>query len=218
MKNSKKILVAVVIIILIAGIIVTAALGLNKELRYQELQSFDIYLEQNFDMSKIKQIANDVLGKKNIVETVEIYKDMITIEAPSISEDQKNEIVNKIKESYEFSQTAENTTINKVPTLRIMDMFKSYVIPFVISAIVILAYMLIKYYKVGLLKLLARTILIPVIGELVLLSVMAITRIPFGEFTPILVIAVYIATIAYAINKNEKDIETKTTEVTEKTA
>ena len=138
MKNSKKILVAVVIIILIAGIIVTAALGLNKELRYQELQSFDIYLEQNFDMSKIKQIANDVLGKKNIVETVEIYKDMITIEAPSISEDQKNEIVNKIKESYEFSQTAENTTINKVPTLRIMDMFKSYVIPFVISAIVIL--------------------------------------------------------------------------------
>lgn len=207
MKNNKKICIAIILIIIIAGIIVTASIGFNKQLNYQELQSFDIYIEQEFDRAKVKQIVNDVLGKKNVVETVEIYSDMVTIKAPSITDEQKNEIVNKVKENYEFKQTAENTAITMIPEFTITDMYKHYIMPFTISALVVLAYMLIRYYKIGLLKLLGRTIFIPVIAEITLLSIIAITRIPMGDITPILVLAMYIASMLYVTNANEKDRE-----------
>ena len=139
-----------------------------------------------------------------MVQTIEIYKDMVTIRAKEITDEQKDTIVNKIKENYEFEQTAENTTINTVPATRIVDMYKRYIIPFVISGVLVLVYMAIRYFKKGILKVLTRTVTIPIFGELFLLSVIAIARIPLGRFTPVLVVSMYIATILIVIKENEK--------------
>ena len=139
-----------------------------------------------------------------MTQTIEIYKDMVTIRAKEITDEQKNNIVNKIKENYEFEQTAEDTTINVIPATRIIDMYKKYITPFVISGVLVLIYMIIRYYKKGILKVLARTITIPILGELFLLSIIAITRIPVGRFTPVLVIGMYIATILIVVKENEK--------------
>ena len=179
--------------------------GYNKELKFEKSQSIDIYVEQKVDESKIKNIVHEALGNANYtVQTVEIYKDMVTIRSEQITEEQKNNIVNKIKENYEFKQTAEETTINTVPATRIIDMYKGYILPFTISGILVLVYMVIRYYKKGILKVLARTVAIPVFGELFLLSVIVIARIPVGRFTPILVIGMYIAAILIVIKENEK--------------
>ena len=59
-------------------------------------------------------------------------------------------------------------------------------------------------HKKGILKVLGRTIIIPVFGELFLLSIIAITRIPVGRYTPVLVIAMYITSIMMVIRENEK--------------
>lgn len=203
-KNKKIFTIAIIILIIAAGIIVTAVFGFNKELKYSQTQYIDVYVGQEIEQNKIKDIANEVLGRNNIVQTIEIYKDMVTIRAKSISEEQKNDLVNKIKENYEFEQTAEDTTIKVVPATRIRDMYKQYILPFAISAVIVLIYMVIRYYKSGILKVLARTVCIPIIGELILLSVIAITRIPVGRFTPILVIVMHIFTILYVIKENEK--------------
>ena len=193
-KNKKIFTIAIIILIIAAGIIVTAVFVFNKELKYSQTQYIDVYVGQEIDQSKIKNIANEVLGKNNIVQTVEIYRDMATIRTKSISEEQKNDLVNKIKENYEFEQTSEDTTIKVAPETRIRDMYKQYVLPFIISAVIVLIYIVIRYYKVGILKVLSRTVCIPIIGELILLSVIAITRIPVGRFTPILVIVLGITT------------------------
>lgn len=203
-KNKNIYIIALILLIIIIGMIVVFRVGFNKELKYEQSQSIDVYIEQEINSEKIKDIANEVLGKENIVQTIEIYKDMVTIRAKNISEEQKNDIVNKIKENYEFSQTAENTTINTIPSTRIRDMYKKYVIPFVISGILVLGYMAIRYYKVGILKVIIRTVCIPILGELLLLSIIAITRIPVGRFIPVLVIIMYALTILYVIRKNEK--------------
>lgn len=203
-KNKNIYIIALILLIIIIGMIVVFRVGFNKELKYEQSQSIDVYIEQEINSEKIKDIANEVLGKENIVQTIEIYKDMVTIRAKNISEEQKNDIVNKIKENYEFSQTAENTTINTIPSTRIRDMYKKYVIPFVISEILVLGYMAIRYYKVGILKVIIRTVCIPILGELLLLSIIAITRIPVGRFIPVLVIIMYALTILYVIRKNEK--------------
>lgn len=204
-KNIKIIFIALVALVILIGIVVVGIWGYNKELKFEKSQSIDIYVEQKVDESKIKNIVHEALGNANYtVQTVEIYKDMVTIRSEQITEEQKNNIVNKIKENYEFKQTAEETTINTVPATRIIDMYKGYILPFTISGILVLVYMVIRYYKNGILKVLARTVAIPVFGELFLLSVIVIARIPVGRFTPILVIGMYIAAILIVIKENEK--------------
>ena len=204
-KNIKIISIALVALVILIGIVVVGIWGFNKELRFEQSQSIDVYVEQSVDESKIKEIVHESLGGANsMVQTVEIYKDMVTIRAKEITEEQKNNIVSKIKENYEFEQTAEDTTINTVPATKIIDMYKKYVLPFIISGVLVLVYMVIRYYKKGILKVLARTVAIPVFGELFLLSVIAIARVPVGRFTPVLVIGMYIASILIVIKENEK--------------
>ena len=205
LENNKKACVIGVIIalIVIAGIIVTMVLGFNKEMQYEPSQSIDIYIEQKPDLDKIRDICNEVLQQKNTIQTVEIYEDMVTITAKTISEEQKNNIVNKVKENYEFKQTAEETEIKNLPATRIRDMYKKYVLPFVISGIVVLIYMAIRYYKKGIVKVLVTTFLIPVIAQVVLFSIYAITRIPLGRTTPIIAIVVYILSILYVTKRME---------------
>lgn len=203
-RNKKIIAIAILALIILTGIVVVNILGFNKQLEFKQGQSIDVYVRKEIDEKKIKEIANEVLGKENMVQLVEIYKDMVTIRAEQITEEQKNNIVNKIKENYEFEQTAEETIINTVPATRILDMYKHYVVPMLISGVIILAYMLIRYNKEGVIKVLLRTILIPIIAELVLLSLIAITRVPLGVYTPILVIIVYLASIVFVTKKNEE--------------
>ena len=204
-KNVKIIIISIMTLIILAGIVVTGIYGFNKELKYSQSQSIDVYIEQEADVSKIKEIVNENLGNSNnMVQTVEIYKDLVTIRAKEITEEQKNNIVNKIKENYECSQTAEDTTINTVPETKLIDMYKKYIVPFTISGILVLVYMAIRYYKNGILKVLGRTIIFPIFGELFLLSIISITRIPVGRFTPILVIAMYVVSILMVIRQNEK--------------
>ena len=163
MKKKNVIILAIAMIIVIAGVIVASTIGFNKQLRYQDSQKIDIYVASEVDVDKIKSIANEVLGKQNMVQTIEIYQDMVTIRAKSISDEQKDSIVNKIKENYEFEQTAEKTEIKDIPATRIRDMFKKYVLPFVLSFIIILVYMVVRYRQKGILNVFAQTMAIPVL-------------------------------------------------------
>ena len=205
-QNIKKIIIgAIIALIIVAGILAVKVWGFNKELAFVESQQIYIYVEQKIeDKTKIREISDEVLGMHNIVQTVEIYEDAVLIRAKTISEEQKNTIITKMKEIYGFEQTAEKTEIDTIPLTRIRDMYKQYVLPFAISIILVTVYMIIRYYKKGFWKVLARTIFIPVIAEALILSWIAIVRIAIGRVTPVLVILMYMISILYVINKNEK--------------
>lgn len=204
-KNIKIIAIAIMSLVILAGIVVVGIFGFNKELRYGQGRVINVYVEQMVDVTNIKKLVNECLaGKTNMVQTVEIYQDYVTIKAKEITEEQKNNIVNKLKENYEFSQTAEDTTIENVAATKYIDIYKKYIVTFAVSGVIVLAYIVIRYHKKGILKVLGRTIIIPVFGELFLLSIIAITRIPVGRYTPVLVIAMYIASIMMVIRENEK--------------
>lgn len=204
-RNIKIIVIAIEALVILAGIVIINIMGFNKELRFSQSERIDVYIENEADKAKVKSIVNEVLGNQNnMVQTVEIYQDMVTIRAKEITEDQKNDIVSKLKENYEFKQTAEETTIKTVPATKIVDMYKKYIVPFVVSGALVLIYMAIRYYKKGIWKVLARTICMPVLAELFLLAVIAIARIPLGRFTPVLVIGMYIASVMGVVVENEK--------------
>lgn len=202
-KSKKIISIALIALIIIIGIVVVCIWGFNKELRYAQGQRIDILMDQEVDVENVKSIADEVLGMHNTVQVVEIYEEMVTIKANSISEEQKNSIISKLKENYEFEQTAEDTDITTVPATRFRDIYKQYVIPFVVSIILVTIYMMIRFYKKGILNVLIKTLTRPAIAEMLLLSWMAIARIPVGRFTPSLVIIVYVASIWFTMKKIE---------------
>ena len=100
-RNIKIIVIAIEALVILAGIVIINIMGFNKELRFSQSERIDVYIENEADKAKVKSIVNEVLGNQNnMVQTVEIYQDMVTIRAKEITDDQKNDIVNKLKENY----------------------------------------------------------------------------------------------------------------------
>ena len=50
MSKKSKIIIAIIAVIIIAGIAITATIGLNFDLRYQESKSIQLYLEKDFNI------------------------------------------------------------------------------------------------------------------------------------------------------------------------
>lgn len=101
---KKKIIILSIVAILV-GIIVVAIKGFNVNLKYKAHKVATISLNQEVNMKEIKAITDEVLGnKKVILEKSGVYGDEITINAEEITEEQLEDIVNKINEKYNISQ------------------------------------------------------------------------------------------------------------------
>lgn len=207
LSNKTKIIALLAIVFIIAGIVITATVGLNFDLRYQETKRIQLYIEKEFEISDIKQITNEVLAdQKVIIQKVEVFEDTVSIITNDITEEQKSNIVNKINEKYETELVAENIEITSIPKTNSIDIIKPYIIPFVTATIIILAYMGVKYKKLGVVNTILKTCLTLVLIQAILLSVIAITRIPVGRLTIPMAIAVYVISLLGITFKFEKDL------------
>ena len=196
MTNKTKIIIAIIAVVILAGIIITLTIGLNFDLRYQESKSIQLYLETDFDISDIKQITDEVMpGEKVIIQKVEVYEDTVNITAKDITDEQKQSLIDKVNEKYGTELSADSIAVESIPNTRGRDIIKPYIAPFVIATLIILLYMAIRYRKLGVIKALVKTVFVSVVAQATLLSVMAITRIPIGIVTIPLVITVYLLTL-----------------------
>lgn len=193
MKQKNTIILTVLIaIILIVGAIVIATKGLAFELKYQDSQKVELNIGKEFKTEDVKQITNEVFDNQPVkIQAIEVYKDAISITTTEISEEQKANLVNKINEKYETELKSEDITIESIPHTRGRDIIKPYITPFIIITIIILVYLMIRYYKLNSLKVLIESIGIIALSQMVLLGIMAITRMPIGEFTIPMVLLVY---------------------------
>ena len=208
MTKKSKIIIAIIALVIIAGIVITLTIGLNFDLRYQDSEKIELYLETDFNISDIKQITNEVMpGENVIIQKVEVFEDTVSITAKEITDEQKQSLIDKVNEKYGTELSADSTEIESVPNTRGRDIIKPYIIPFTIATLIILAYIAVRYRKLGVVKTLAKTVVISVIAQAVLLSVMAITRIPIGIVTIPLVITVYLLTLVGLTTYFEKQLE-----------
>lgn len=210
LTKSKKIIILLTVIILIAGIAVTTIKGLNFDLKYQETQNIQIYIGKKFNDEDIKQITKEVFGNQSVmIQKVEIYKDTVIITAKEITEEQKNNLVTKINEKYGTELKAEEIEITNIPHTRGRDIILPYVVPFITAGAIVLAYMAIRYYKLGTEKVLAQTIGILITTQAILFSIIAITRIPVGRLTIPMVLMVYMLTLIGITTNMEKQLASK---------
>lgn len=219
MKLSKKtkIIITIIAIIILIGIAITCTIGLNFDLRYRDSKRMELYLEQDFNISDIKQMTDEVMkDKKVIIQKVEVYEDTVSITAEDITDEEKQSLIDKVNEKYGTTLSAESTQIENIPNTRGRDIVKPYVVPFGIASLIILVYMAIRYRKLGVIKTLLKTVLILIVVQMVLLSIMAITRIPIGIVTIPLVITVYLLTLIGLTTYFEKQLTNKINKETSK--
>lgn len=207
LSKKTKIVSALIAIIILVGMIILFTKGLNFDLKYQETQKVQLYLQKEFEIEDIKQITSEVLPNQNVmIQKVEVFEDTVSIIAKEITNEQKTSMVNKVNEKYGLDLSADETVITNVPHTRGRDIVKPYILPFIIATVIILAYMAIRYYKLGLVKTLFKTIAILIVAQATLLSVMAIARIPIGRLTIPLVIAVYLLSLIGITSYLEKEL------------
>lgn len=213
LAKNKKIMIIIIAIILIAGVAMTLIKGLKFDLKYEKAQRIQLYLEQEVSDKEIKQITDEVFGEQEvIIQKVELYRDTVAITSKEITEEQKNNLITKVNEKYGLELDAEETEITNIPHTRGRDIVKPFIKPFIISSIIVLAYIAIRYYKLSSGKVVVHAIAIVALSQAVLLSIMAIARISVGRLTIPMVLAVYMLSLVGVTSKFEKQLAKKVAE------
>ena len=209
-KKTNKILILLMILIIIAGILMIIFKGFNFDLKYQDTKQIEFGLDQQFSISDIKAITDEVLNNEPVlIRKVEVYEDAVNITAREITDEQKANIITKVNEKYGTDLNADEIEIATVAHTKGKDIIMPYVVPFIIATIIILIYMMVKYYKLNSGKVLLKTIGIIILTQVLLFSIMAITRIPIGRLTIPLVLTVYMLTLVWYTTKLENQLKTK---------
>lgn len=208
MKNIIKILL---ICLIIAGTIVTATIGLNVGLKYSANTQINIHIGKQFEIKDIENITSEVFkNKRVIIQTVELYKDMVQITVKEASEQQISELNAKINEKYEIENELSDLEIINNANIRLKSIIKPYILPISIVSIIIALISMLVYRKLGIWKVLYTTVMSIVAPQAILFSIYAVTRLPINRLTAIIGIIVYIVSITLNmvyINKLKENVD-----------
>ena len=209
----KKIVYIILICIIIAGIIIIPTIGLNADLIYSKNVEIDVYLGKTFNMNDMENLVNEVFpDEKNIIQQIEVFGDMVAITIPDTRTEEEldskvEELTAKINEKYELEITSDDVQITHNPKVRLSSVVIPYALWIGISAALILVYVAIRYIKLGVVKTLLTYIISIVAVELLLLSIIAITRYPVNRIIVPLGLAAFVIVVTVLGIKNEAELE-----------
>lgn len=206
-KMKNKILYILIAIIIIAGIVVGCTAKFKFSLAYDDSNRIEVYLGKDYTKTDVEAIAKEVFGTNDVlIQKIEFFNDSVSITVRESNDEQLNNLVTKINEKYETSLTTDDLTIVEIPHYRGRDLIANYVLPVAIAAAIIIVYELIRYRKIGKVKVVAKLILWPLLIEALYLSILAIVRIPISYYTLPLGIILAVLTLTVITYKNEKKL------------
>lgn len=192
----KKIIRILLICLIIAGTIVISTIGFNVGIKYSANTQISINMKQEFNAQDVKKIAKEVFKNQPVlVQQVEIYKDMAQITVKEASEEQINELNQKINEKYGLENKIEDLYVTNNSNVKLKTIANQYKIPIAIVSIIVILYAMVLYRKLGIWKVLYTTALNMIVPQTILFSVYAVTRLPINRATAVISIMVYISSI-----------------------
>ena len=208
MKIAKRVLLVLSIIVIIAGMVMIKVNGFNYGLLYSKNQKMNIYIEKEFEISDIKEIAKEVLGNNVEVQYATYFNKVVSITANEITEEKQDEIINKIQEKYEIEEISkdDDIVIMDIPQISFFDIIGNYILPIIIITAISLLYLMIRFRKQGILQ----SLVIPLISILIVcglyISIFALARIPVNDLFVVFAILAYLLTlIANTIRLNKME-------------
>ena len=212
MKNVKKVIFPIMILIIMIGAIVSATVGFKFGLMYEKHKRIEIYIEKDYSLEDVSNIIKEVIpNEKIIMQDVETFNKDIAFTVSNITSEQKKSLDSKIREKYEIDEKTQDVVIVvSEPHTRLSDIMKPYIKPLIITTIIIFAYLVIRFRKVGVLKTSLTTIASIIIMQALYFSVLAICRIPISKLTMPLSLLVYVLTvisITVYLKKSKENVE-----------
>ena len=197
LSSNKKIIILGLSLLILAGIIVVALKGMNVDLMLAQHKTIDIIIGKEFDIKEVEEICKEVFQSNEVVlKKVEAFGDTVSINAVTIADEEKSNLVTKINEKYGTDLKAEEIDVKSNSNIRVRDLIRPYILPAVISFVLIYAYIAIRFRKLNPLKALLKITGIILITEALIASVVAISRI---AITPIIINIMFVVGIAEII-------------------
>ena len=153
----KKIIFIVLAIIIIVGIVLTATIGLNVDIIYKNHEQIKIYIGKEINIKDIEVIAKEVFTKQKIqVEMIESFNDSCAINIENVTDEQIELLKQKITEKYGIEDLTNSIERTSIPNLRLRDLIKPYIIPVIISTLIVFGFMAIRFKNIGSVKIVMR--------------------------------------------------------------
>lgn len=207
-KNGKKILSLGVALLIIAGIIVVSLKGFNVSLIFGKHEEIEVKVGTDVNLDTVKTICDEVFnGKTYLVRGLEVFQDSFQISVESITDEEKQNLVNKINENFGTEETIDTLKVNSVSNQRIRDSIKPYIAPMLISFAIVFIYMLIRFRKINPVKIILEFVEKVILTEAIIVSIIAITRIPVSSVMINILMVIAIAELIYCIFKSEENLK-----------
>lgn len=209
LKGSKKIILLGIILLIVAGIVVVALKGFKVSLTLQKHESLNIVVGKEITLKDAKEICEDVFGNKRfVVKHLDRFEDAINVRVESITNEEKVDLVKKINEKYEVNIEAANVAVKFNSNIRIRDILKLYFKPVVISTVLIIAFVIVRFRNSNPVKILANVALKILVTEGCIASVISITRIPLSSFIiNVMAVVAVVELVLVLESANKKTVE-----------
>lgn len=202
----KKISILGICLLILAGIVVVLFRGFNVNFLLEQHEVIEFNIGKDFELSDVKNICKEVFGNKKVVlRKIELFNDSVSINVSSITNEEKENLVNKLNEKYGTEKDISDVEVKTVAKVRIRDWVKPYVKPTIVSSIIILGYIAIRFRNDNLIKVIAKIVGTIILTTLTILSVFAICRIPMAPICIMVLIMVALAELILYINKLEQE-------------
>ena len=200
MKKAKNIIAILLIIVIIIGIYITITKGINIGLLYREREQIGISLGVQFDAKDIRKIADEVFENEDyIIQKATIFEDVVVIQNEGITQEDIQEIVEKVNVEYGLEIKAEEIEVEKVGARNINEDLSKYILPSAISIILITIYVGIRFKKLGVIRTIIRFITTVIFVELLYIGIIAIIQVEIGRLLAPIGFMLYILSILTGI-------------------
>ncbi len=208
---NKKIIYGILALIVLVGAVLVVTIGLKLDMKNDANTKIYVYIGKEFDNNDIEQIAKETFETDTaIVQKVEIYNEMALITIKEQNTENINEKIeslnSKINEKYGLENKKEDIVINNETKINMYSVIKPYILPMLISLIVILVYSSIIYRKLGILKNIIIYVLTVIGSQLLYASILVITRLPFNMFIIPIGLIIYAITIVVVTIIKQKQL------------
>ena len=140
MKN--KLIAGLVFVAVFLIIVFVATLyKLNSDILFTAHKQIDISLGQEYKDEDILNILKEVVGDRKVkVQKLEVYEDMVSISIKEISDEELENLNNKINEKYNQENKVEDLKVTEIPKVKFSDYINPYIKPFFIALTLIVVY------------------------------------------------------------------------------
>lgn len=201
-----KIFIAIMIVIILAGIIVTAIYGFNKAIVFKKSTKIEVNIPKGYEKEDIKQISKEVFSDKNVlIQDIEKTNQVVSVRIKNYTEDELNNFKTKISEKYGIEQDKLTVEEIKIPGTRMLTLVTPYMFSLGLATVLSIIYIGLRNIKKEPLKKVLKVILGLIAALGVYFSIIAIARIPVNEYTMPIALTVYVAALLIIVGKINKE-------------